>query len=106
MNDALGWATALFAGILLGMFFFGGLWWTTRKTDSVKLPALWFIGSFFVRTAVVMAGFWFVGAGQYQRFLLCLVGFVLARVMINLRVRAMDAKKANPIMEDYHETKS
>ncbi len=57
MNDILGWIAAFVLGILLGVFFFGGLWWTTSKTGSVSRPALWFIGSFVLRTALVMSGF-------------------------------------------------
>ena len=105
MNDALGWALALISGILLGAFFFGGLWWTTGKARSVRRPALWFLGSFFLRTVVVMAGFWLMGAGQYQRLLLCLVGFITARFFINLRIRAMGGKQAGPVGGDSYETK-
>ena len=106
MNDALGWALALISGILLGAFFFGGLWWTTGKAHSVRRPALWFLGSFFLRAVVVMAGFWLIGAGQYQRLLLCLGGFITARFIINLRIRSVGEKQVSPVTEDYHETES
>lgn len=106
MSNALGWLLALISGVLLGVFFFGGLWWTTGKARSVRRPALWFLGSFFLRTAVVMAGFWFIGVGQYQRLLLCLGGFIIARFIINLRIRSAGEKQVSPVTEDYHETKS
>ena len=32
------------AGVLLGVFFFGGLWWTVRRGVSSNRPALWFLG--------------------------------------------------------------
>ena len=31
MAETLSLAAALIAGIFLGTFFFGGLWWTVRK---------------------------------------------------------------------------
>ena len=34
MNEFLILAVALAAGLLLGAFFFGGLWWTVRKGAS------------------------------------------------------------------------
>ena len=35
MNEALILAGSLLAGILLGTFFFGGLWWTIRMGPDV-----------------------------------------------------------------------
>ncbi|NLO14656.1 MAG: ATP synthase subunit I [Clostridiales bacterium] len=106
MNDALGLVLALLSGISLGAFFFGGLWWTTRKAPSVRRPALWFLGSFFLRSIVVLAGFWLVGAGQWQRLMLCLGGFVAARFIINMRLRATAEKQVDPVGEDHYEAKS
>ena len=39
------------AGALLGVFFFGGLWWTVQKGVASERPAFWFLGSLLVRTA-------------------------------------------------------
>ena len=39
MSDTLALALALFAGALLGAFFFGGLWWTVQKGVSSESPA-------------------------------------------------------------------
>lgn len=72
----------LLAGMALGGFFFGGLWWTVRKGSSTANPALWFIGSFILRTGVTLAGFYVVGASDWQRLLTALAGFVLARVLL------------------------
>ena len=52
MNETLGLALALVAGVLLGAFFFGGLWWTVRKGVSSERPALWFFGSLLLRMSV------------------------------------------------------
>jgi F1F0 ATPase subunit 2 len=67
---------------LLGAVFFGGLWWTVRQGVGSKRPALLFFGSLLLRTAVVIAGFYFVGDGQWQRLLACLFGFVIARIIV------------------------
>jgi F1F0 ATPase subunit 2 len=75
-------ALALLAGIALGLFFFGGLWWTVRKGTTADNPALWFLGSFLLRTGVTLGGFYAVGAGDWQRLLAALVGFVLVRVLL------------------------
>jgi F1F0 ATPase subunit 2 len=82
MNEFLSLAPALTAGLLIGAFFFGGLWWTVIRGISSPQPALWFIGSMLLRTSVSLTGFYFVGGGDWQRWLLCLLGFVLARHVV------------------------
>jgi F1F0 ATPase subunit 2 len=70
------------AGVVLGVFFFGGLWWTVRKGLSSKRPALWFFGSLLLRMGVVLAGFYFVSDGHWGRLLACLFGFLVARFIL------------------------
>ena len=82
MNELLFLAPAFAAGLLLGAIFFGGLWWTVRKGVSSQRPALWFFGSMLLRTGVTLAGFYFVGRENWERWLLCLLGFVLARFVV------------------------
>lgn len=79
MNEPVVLILALLAGALLGAFFFGGLWWTVQKGLTAQNPALLFLGSFLLRTAVTLPGFYFVSGGQWQRMLACLLGFVAAR---------------------------
>jgi F1F0 ATPase subunit 2 len=82
MNEALSLAPAMVTGVLLGGMFFGGLWWTVRKGVSFKQPALWFFGSLLLRMSIALAGFYFVSGGHWERLLVCLLGFVLARLIV------------------------
>jgi len=82
MNESVSLMDALIAGVLLGTMFFGGLWWTVRQGVSAKRPALWFLGSLLLRTGIVLAGFYFVAGGHWERLLLCLLGFVIAHFMV------------------------
>jgi F1F0 ATPase subunit 2 len=82
MNETIILAAALAAGVLLGAIFFGGLWWTVRKGVIAKIPALWFLGSSLLRTGIVLAGFYFVARGDWKKLLLCLLGFLIARVVV------------------------
>ena len=82
MNEPLTLILAGVAGLFLGAIFFGGLWWTVRKGVSSPRPALWFLGSLLLRMSVILAGFYFVGGGQWQRLLGCLIGFVVARFVV------------------------
>jgi F1F0 ATPase subunit 2 len=82
MNDTFRLMVALVTGLLLGAVFFGGLWWTVQKGVSSKRPALWFVGSLLVRTSIAVAGFYFIARGHWQRLIVCLIGFVVARLLV------------------------
>jgi F1F0 ATPase subunit 2 len=87
MNDFLFLAPPLAAGLLLGAFFFGGLWWTVLRGVSSRRPALWFFGSILLRMSITLVGFYFVGGENWKRWLLCLLGFVLARLVVKWLTR-------------------
>jgi F1F0 ATPase subunit 2 len=87
---ALAWA----AGALLGALFFGGLWWTVRQGVSSPRPALWFLGSMLLRMSITLTGFYFIGRENWQRWLLCLCGFILARFVLQRLTRAPEPSYA------------
>jgi len=82
MNEPLALALAGVAGLVLGAIFFGALWWTLRKGLQSPRPGRWLLGSLVLRTALVLAGFYLVGAGHWERMLACLLGFVSARLAL------------------------
>jgi F1F0 ATPase subunit 2 len=82
MNETLMLVVAGVTGLVLGAIFFGGLWWTVRKGVSSPRPALWFLGSTLLRMGLVLAGFYFIGRGHWERMLLCLIGFIVARFIV------------------------
>ena len=92
MNETLTGALTCAAGGVLGAFFFGGLWWTVRKGLSARQPAFLFLGSSLLRTGVVLVGFYFASAQQWQRLLLCLFGFVAARFAVTWLTRLPEAR--------------
>jgi len=78
---------AFLGGAGLGIFYFAGLWWTVQKLLSARSPALLSLGSFAVRTAVVLTGFYFIMGGQWERLLACLAGFMTARIVLLRRLK-------------------
>jgi F1F0 ATPase subunit 2 len=84
MNETLTLLLPGGAGIVLGVIFFGGLWWTVRNGISSKQPALWFSGSLLLRMSITLAGFYFAGGSDWRRLLSCLFGFSLARLAVTL----------------------
>ena len=82
MSETVMRVLAWLAGGLIGAVFFGGLWWTVRKAFPSKWAPLWFSVSLLLRTGVALTGFYVVAAGHWARMLLCLLGFVMARLVV------------------------
>jgi F1F0 ATPase subunit 2 len=87
MNEMLILILALGAGVLIGAMFFGGLWWTVQKGVSSKQPALWFFLSLLLRMSITLVGFYFIGRGHWERLLVCMLGFIIARFIVNRMTR-------------------
>ena len=87
MNEPLSLASALGAGVLLGAFFFGGLWWTVREGLSSKRIGLWFLGSMLLRTSMALLGFYFILGDNWKRLLAGLLGFTIARMIVTRLTR-------------------
>ena len=100
MSDIPDLALALVAGLLLGTFFFGGLWWTVEKGISSERPALWFVGSLLLRTGVILAGFYFVAQNHWSRLVMCLLGFLIARLFVVKRLTRAPAEEPTPLEEE------
>ena len=94
MNDILRIIFVFMAGIALGTLFFGGLWLTLRKAVASKNAWLLIFVSFFVRTGIILVGFYFIGAGNLQRLLLILLGFITARFLVMYFTKNIEAKLA------------
>jgi F1F0 ATPase subunit 2 len=91
MTETLELARAAAAGALLGALFFGGLWQTARHALVYKQPALWFVGSMLLRTAVTLYGFYVLARGSPAWLAVSLPGFVGAQLLTTRWARAARA---------------
>jgi F1F0 ATPase subunit 2 len=99
MNEALILAGSLLAGILLGTFFFGGLWWTIRMCPPSEWSGLIFAGSLLIRMAIAVTGFYLVSHGEWRKLVACLTGFLLARIAVTRLIRLPSAKSTRILQE-------
>ncbi len=99
MNEILNLVLSLIAGFLLGVVFFGGLWWTVQKGLSSGKPAFWFLGSLLTRISIVIAGFYFVSDGHWERLLICLFGFFVMRHII-VRLTRLPEEDPNQLTKE------
>ncbi len=102
-NEMLSLIPALLAGIVLGVLFFGGLWLTVRQgLNSIK-PYLLFIVSLILRMAIVVFGFYYIGADNWKRMIACLVGFLIARILMTFITKKDKQVELVNVKEEIHE---
>ena len=92
MNETMTMAFDLLVGVWLGIFFFGGLWWTVEEGLTSKHPALWFLGSSLLRMAIAVGGFHLLAGGDWRNVLITLAGFIIGRIVVIRLTRALPAE--------------
>ncbi len=103
MNEISNLIWAFIVGLLLGVLFFGGLWITVKKIINSKTPGLLMVGSFVLRITIVLAGFYFIGLGDWKKLIACLIGFMVSRFTVIYLTKSLDEKNAQIKKEVVHE---
>jgi F1F0 ATPase subunit 2 len=103
MDQILFGVFSFLIGLVLGTLFFGGLWFTVKKAVTSKIPALWIFSSFLFRIGITLVGFYYVSLGNWQRLLICVVGFVAGRIITLRFTKLMEEKKIRLKKEATHE---
>ncbi len=80
-------AMVVIAGFALGLIFYGGLWWTVQHLSDFQRPALVLLVGALLRLGSVLGGFYALARGEWSNLLLCLLGFVLARLAVTWATR-------------------
>ena len=75
-------------GALLGLFYFGGLWWTLKSAPRRSSPRAFLFLSFGVRTSLVLLGFWLVLPKGVPFFFVTVAAFFLTRFAVTRKVGA------------------
>jgi F1F0 ATPase subunit 2 len=70
---------AAIAGGLLGSFYFSSLWITVQQLPVTQWPIRLMVGSLIGRLAIAMLGFYLIMSDHWDRAILGILGFVLAR---------------------------
>ena len=99
MNEPLILTGSLLAGVVLGVFFFGGLWWTIQMRSPSQWSGFLFAGSLLIRMAGALTGFYLVSHGEWRKLVACLAGFLLARILVTRLIRLPSAKSARILQE-------
>ena len=103
MNEWTTMVIVFAVGIVLGVLFFLGLWYTVQKVTRSKTPAWWILGSFVFRIGIVILGFYYIGADNWQRLLACLAGFIVARFIVTYYTKPKEIIVGENRKEAQHE---
>jgi F1F0 ATPase subunit 2 len=71
-----------FLGAGIGLFHFGGLWWTIRRLSHGRNLEYEFILSFFLRNGISISLFYLVSQGHWEKILAALTGFLAVRYVL------------------------
>lgn len=77
---------SLGVGLVLGLFYYGGLWYTVQAMHRVERPALLFFASFAIRMGIVLGVIYLIGVGDWQRMAAALLGMILMRMVLTRRL--------------------
>ncbi|MCP5158966.1 MAG: ATP synthase subunit I [Gammaproteobacteria bacterium] len=80
---------AALGGLVLGLFYFTGLWFTLRRLPDHPHPALWVASSFLLRLAVSLIGFYVILGPDRSlaRLGIALLAFLVVRILLTNRLR-------------------
>jgi F1F0 ATPase subunit 2 len=82
MDEIITLILSFFLGTSLGVFYFGGLWLTTKRLPISKQPALMALGSFVGRSMICLLGFYLLAGKGLTALLLSLAGFILTKFIM------------------------
>jgi F1F0 ATPase subunit 2 len=82
MKSAIVLLVPLFAGGLLGLFYFAGLWQTLQRLPGARHPWRLLGLSYAGRLAVALGGFYLLMDGTWERLATAVVGFLLVRTLM------------------------
>ncbi len=95
MTVMLDLAIGLAAGIVGGVGFFGGLWWTVRRLPDARRPVLLATASFLLRGLLLASLLVLVAGGEPVRVVAGLVGVLAVRTVMVRRTRAASTEEGS-----------
>ncbi|MFC1823505.1 ATP synthase subunit I [Thermodesulfobacteriota bacterium] len=84
--DLLFPALGIVWGLLIGLLYFGGLWWTLVRLPERVRPRLWLTGSYVLRLGFALLGFWLIMRESLTALFLSLAGFFIMRLILIRRL--------------------
>lgn len=78
-------SVAAVGGIVAGLIYYGGLWWTLQRLANATRPALLLGMSFLARTVLILLMLLWLTDLQFTLILIFMAAFVVTRVVLTRR---------------------
>jgi F1F0 ATPase subunit 2 len=78
----------------IGLFHFGGLWWTVQRMNHIRNSAYGFVLSFFIRTGISVGLFYLIFDGRWEKLLAALAGFLAVRYIMVRKIGLIPNRSA------------
>jgi len=82
MNVWIEMIAPLLGGVLLGIFYFVGLWWTVKRLSRTEHPVTLYLLSFGLRVAVLLLAFFLLLNFGVLELMVALAGFIVTRFVL------------------------
>jgi F1F0 ATPase subunit 2 len=79
---------AVLMGAVLGAAYLGALWINVQQVTRARRPGVVLAIGAAVRMTFLLGAFYLVASGDWRRLVACLLGFLLARLIVTRRLRA------------------
>lgn len=93
---------SFFLGGAIGLFHFGGLWWTICRIADSRNKDYEFIISFFLRTGISIGLFYLISAGRWEKILAALAGFLAVRYVMVRKIGAITNHLTSVTKDNIH----
>ncbi len=87
---------SVLGGISLGLFYFGGLWWTVARLQNVDRPVMFYMASLFVRSSITLMTLLCIFQFGVLSMLSALAGLFAVRVVLVRRSGPMVPSDIKP----------
>ena len=95
MDNSIVYMSGFIAGIIAGLYYFGGLWWTVQKVPTSSNPRFLLAVSFIVRLFPVVCVMYFAARNNPGVFFTLLPGFFLVRMVMTRKISSLNKESAH-----------
>ncbi len=96
MNEIISYIPIVVAGLALGVFYWGGLWWTCHRVMDGRTHVGLMGLSYFVRLAVVVAAMYVLGRDSTPNLVIIVLAMLAVRVLMGRRLSMAPAEASGP----------
>lgn len=74
-------------GLLIGVLYFGGLYYSTQKFNDVRSPGLFMSLSMLIRMGILLVGLYYLAQSGYKSVLIGFLGIMIIRFVSVSKVK-------------------